>query len=208
MDSKRCALYLRVSNEKLTVENQRLELERFAASQGWTIVRTFEDSATGSNGHRPGLKALFDAVSRREMDVVLVWACDRVTREGTAKLLEYLNKLQSYGVGFRSYQEACLDTVGPFGDVILALFATFSKLERERLIERTRAGLKRAKAEGKTLGRPKLVVDRARLSALREKGMTIREIAEGMGCSTGFVHKTLRAWRVPSVGNTALGVAS
>ena len=110
----------------------------------------------------------------------------------TAKLLEYLNRLQSYGVGFRSYQEACLDTVGPFAEVILALFATFAKLECERLIERTRAGLRRAKAEGKTLGRPRLCVDRARIAELRDSGVTVRQIAAGVGCSVGFVHKTLR----------------
>ena len=79
MEDKRCVLYLRVSNEKLTVENQRARTRAIRCQSGVTIVRTFEDSSTGSNGDRPGLKALFDAASRHEVDVVLVLACDRIT---------------------------------------------------------------------------------------------------------------------------------
>src|SRR5215470_9093740 len=77
VEAKTCALYLRVSTDGQTVHNQRLELERYAGCQQWQIVRVFEDSATGSNGDRPGFKAMFDAASRHEFDVVLVWACDR-----------------------------------------------------------------------------------------------------------------------------------
>jgi DNA invertase Pin-like site-specific DNA recombinase len=108
-------------------------------------------------------------------------------------------------VGFRSYQEACLDTVGPFADVILALFATFAKLERSRLIERTKAGLQRARAEGKTLGRPKLVVDRARIAEMRVAGLSFAKIANELGCSPAFIHKTCRQWKPASAGNTKAG---
>jgi DNA invertase Pin-like site-specific DNA recombinase len=188
----RAAIYTRVSTAEQHADNQRLELERFADSQGWQVVKQFVDSGfTGSNGHRPALKALFESASRREFDVLLVWACDRLTREGTGKLLEYLNRLTAYGIRFRSFQEACLDTVGPFGDVILALFATFAKLERTRLIERTKCGIERARKEGRVIGRPKVAVDARRIAKLRAQGLSWSEITRETGISKGTAQRAV-----------------
>jgi DNA invertase Pin-like site-specific DNA recombinase len=205
---KTCCLYLRVSTDEQTCQNQRLQLESFAASQGWTIVKVFEDSATGSNGDRPGFKAMFDAASRHEFDVVLVWSVDRITREGALKLLQYIDKLSQWNVGLRSYQESAIDTVGPLRDIFIAMYSTFAKLERDKLIDRTRAGLQRARAEGKQLGRPKLVVDRERIADMRAQGLTVRQVAGELGCSVGFVHKTYRQWKPCNGARKAAGSAS
>lgn len=161
----------------------------------WTIVAQYEDRESGSKGEkgRPQFKAMMEAASRREFDTILVFSLDRFSREGIGKTCGYLRRLAAYKVGFRSYSEQFLDTTGDFGELITAIFAFFASFERRRIIERISAGLERARAEGKTLGRPRLIVDRDRVRDLRADGHSIRAIAAKMKISNGTVQQIIRA---------------
>jgi DNA invertase Pin-like site-specific DNA recombinase len=189
------AIYSRVSTDQQTTENQLSQLRAFAAKQGWNVVHEFTDTASGakSEAQRPGFKAMMAAASRREFDLLLFWALDRFTREGTFKTLEYLNRLESYGVGYRSFQEAHFDSCGPFKDVVLAVAATLAKQERARLSERTKAGLATARRYGKVIGRPRVAVSHSEVKALRQTGLSIRQIASRLSVSVGTVHSLLAA---------------
>src|SRR5580692_1160583 len=101
---------------------------------------------------------MFTDASRRKFDLVLFWALDRLSREGVLETLQHLNRLTSYGIGFRSYTEQFFDSCGIFREAVIAIMATLAKQERVKRSERTKAGLARVKASGKTLGRPRLAV--------------------------------------------------
>ncbi len=102
---------------------------------------------------------MFEDASKRKFDLVLFWAPDTFSREGTLETLQHLQLLSNWGVNWRSYQEAYFDSCGPFRDVVVSLMATLAKQERLRISERTKAGLQRARRAGKTLGRPRVDVD-------------------------------------------------
>ena len=175
----RCALYVRVSTGKQETENQAHTLRQFAASQGWEIVATHSDEISGGKGERqrPGFRALMDAASRREFDVLLFWALDRFSREGVLPTLQYLQRLDSYGVAWRSFSEQYLDSTGMFKDAVISIMATIAKQERIRLSERTRAGVERARREGKTLGRPRIAADAGMIREMRSRGCNWSEIS-------------------------------
>jgi DNA invertase Pin-like site-specific DNA recombinase len=124
---------------------------------------------------------------------VVFWALDRLTREGTRATLNYLQRLESKGVGYVSYQEQWLDSTGPFKDVMISLFATLAKQERARTSERTIAGLTVARAKGKRLGRPPLPQETIRtvLSLSQHAGMGARKIAKRTGFPLGTVSAIL-----------------
>src|SRR6202021_3003041 len=120
---------------------------------------------------------MFAAASRRQFDAVLFWALDRFSREGVFDTLQHLQRLTSFGVGYRSYTEQYLDSCGLFRDAVVGILAAVAKQERVRLSERTVAGLQRAKAQGRVGGRPKVVCDRQKVLALRGAGKSLGEIA-------------------------------
>src|SRR3954469_7094863 len=132
---------------------------------------------SGKTADRPQFEKLFNDASKRKFDLVLFWALDRFTREGTLATLKHLEMLSGYGLAWRSYQEAYLDSCGPFKDVLISLMATLAKQERLRISDRTKAGLQRARRAGKVLGRPRVDVDVNRLRALQEQGLSLRQIA-------------------------------
>ena len=149
------ALYLRVSTDKQETENQALQLRDFAPKQGWQIVEEYvDDGITGTKSNRAALKRMFEDASRRKFDLVLFWALDRLSREGVLQTLQYLNRLESYGVGYKSFTEPYFDSCGVFKDAIIAIMATLAKQESIKRSERTKAGLARVKAQGGFLGRP------------------------------------------------------
>jgi DNA invertase Pin-like site-specific DNA recombinase len=154
----RAAYYLRVSTEGQELENQRGEIVPFIDRRGWKLECAFEDIVSGGKTEkdRPGFAAMLKAAHQRKFDVLVFWALDRLTREGTRATLNYLQRLESKGVDYVSYQEQWLDSTGPFKDVMISMFATLAKQERARISERTIAGLKIARAKGKRLGRPLL----------------------------------------------------
>jgi len=166
-------------------------LREFCDSQGWQIVQEFMDKTSGKRGDRVQFQAMFDAASRREFDAVLLWSLDRFTREGTLPTLQYLQRLDAYGIAYRSFTESWLDSQGPFKDVVLALLATLAKQERIRLSERVTAGLARARKEGRIGGRPKLVVSGGKIHKLAGQGLSAIEIGRRLGCSRMTVARRL-----------------
>src|SRR6201987_1499239 len=153
----RVALYGRVStnNGRQDTENQFAQLRQFAATQGWIIVHEYRDHASGKRSDRKEFQSMLEAASRREFDVLLFWSLDRLSREGTVETLNYLQRLSSYGVNYRSFTEQYLDSTGIFKEAVIGILAAVAKQERVRLSERTIAGLERARAQGRVGGRPK-----------------------------------------------------
>jgi DNA invertase Pin-like site-specific DNA recombinase len=162
---------------------------------GWEIAAEFHDAKSGKSLDRPGLKRMLGAASRREFDVLVFWSLDRLSRSGVGDVLNLLKQLSGWGVAYRSMQEYYLDSLGPFGDVVVALLATIAKMEREKIRERTLAGLARARKQGRIGGRPK-AEDDAKLvqtvQRLRAAGKSIRQIAAEADISTNTVLKLMR----------------
>jgi DNA invertase Pin-like site-specific DNA recombinase len=142
--------------------------------QGWIIVCVYEDHDSGSKADRAQFQAMMADAAQRRFDVLVFWALDRLTREGALETLQHLNRLSSYGVGFRSFTEPYLDSCGIFKDAVIAILGTIAKQERVRISERVRAGLDRAKSQGtksgRPIGRPKAVFSRDRALELRAQG--------------------------------------
>jgi len=157
----RVAIYARVStsDRDQNVETQLLPLREFVAAQGWQVAGEFVDhaSATDLRG-RVAWRELLDQAAKRRADVILVWKLDRAFRS-VAHMAATVEQLRRWGVGLRSYSEPWLDTSGasPVGDLMLNILASFAQFERALIAERVRAGMERARKQGKHLGRPRVV---------------------------------------------------
>src|SRR3984893_3733940 len=197
----RAAYYLRVSTEAQEIENQRVEIAPFIDRRGWKLVYAFEDVMSGAKREkdRPGFAAMFKAAHQRKFDILIFWALDRLTREGTRATLNYLQRLESKGIDYVSYQEQWLDSTGPFKDVMVSMFASLAKQERARISERTIAGLKVARAKGKRLGRPPLSEQTVQtvMSLNREARIGARKIAKSTAIPLGTVSAILSRSRQP-----------
>src|SRR5215472_3687420 len=192
----RIALYARVSTKDKGQdhENQLRELREFVgrkAADGWELVHEYVDKASGKSAERPQFQQLFGDASRRQFDLVLFWSLDRFSREGVLETLQHLQRLSSHGVEWFSYREEYLRSVGVFKDAVLAILACIAKQERIRLSERVQAGLSRARAQGKALGRPRAEVRSERVLQLRNRGLSIRQIAGQTGVSAMTVQRLL-----------------
>lgn len=184
----RAALYLRVSTDGQTVENQRLVLDAVAQRRGWEIARTYEDNGiSGAKGRdkRLGFDSMLKDASRRRFDVLMVWSIDRMGRS-TATVAGALAELEAAGVAIYADKEG-MDATTPHGKAMLQMAAVFAELERGMIRERVKAGLERAKSQGVVLGRPKVADDkieavRARLQA--GEGMVRIAKTLGVGVST------------------------
>lgn len=179
------ALYLRVSTDKQETENQAVQLREFATKQGWQIVREYCDYESGSKSDRAEFQRMFADGSKRQFDLVLFWALDRLSREGVYQTLQHLNRLETYGIGFRSFTEPYFDSCGVFKDAVIAIMATLAKQERIKRAERTKAGLARVRAAGKRLGRPVRLngEHHAAVARLRAAGVSYRAIASQLSIS-------------------------
>ena len=135
---------------------------------------------------------MFTAASRKEFDILLFWSLDRLSREGVYETLTYLQRLTSYGIGYRSYTEQYLDSAGIFKDAIISIMATLAKQERIKISERTLAGLETARAKGKVLGRPRKVFDRERLVQLRKAGWSLGQLSKEFRISRTHVARLLQ----------------
>jgi DNA invertase Pin-like site-specific DNA recombinase len=189
----RAAIYARVSKDdgSQTTENQLLELRRFAQSQAWEIPKEYIDEASGANSDREQFQVMLKDASKRRFDVLLVWASDRLTREGAYETMHYLKMLDSYGVRFRSYTESFLDTTGPVRDLLIAIAGWLAQQEREKIRIRTLAGQARARAQGKVIGRPKVAVNVPLLASLRSQGASWGQIVKQTGVSMGTAQRAL-----------------
>ena len=191
----RTALYLRVSTDKQETENQAMQLREFAARQGWQIVLEYVDYESGGKNDRAQFRQMFEDASRRKFDLLLFWALDRLSREGVLETLQYLNRLTSYGIAWRSFTEQFFDSCGPFRDAVIAIMATLAKQERVKRSERTKAGLARVRAAGKALGRPAKLNGQhtAAIARLRAQGLSQRAIGRELGISEGSVRRLASA---------------
>ena len=193
--TKRVAIYLRVSTDSQTTENQRRELEGVAERSGWRVVAVFEDAGiSGAKGrdHRPGFDALLKAVARREVDMVAAWSVDRLGRS-LQDLVAFLSDLQAKGCDLYLHQQA-LDTSTPSGRAMFQMLAVFSEFERGMIRERVGAGLARARAQGKRLGRPRAdATTEARILELYAggAGMGKVRIAKTLGVGVSVVQRVL-----------------
>ncbi len=190
------ALYARVSTRGngQETENQLAQLREYCKAQGYEIYAEYIDEASGkSSERRLEFQRLFRDASRRRFDLVLFWALDRFSREGVLATLKYLQELDGHGVGWKSYTEQYLDSAGVFKDAIVSIMATLAKQERVKISERTLAGLERARAQGKQLGRPKKVFDRKKLVEMRRRGDSLGTIAKQFGISRTTVLRLARA---------------
>jgi DNA invertase Pin-like site-specific DNA recombinase len=195
----RAVIYARVSTKdgRQDTENQLRQLRTFAATQDWSIVHEYVDRASGKRGDREQFQKMFSAASRREFDCLLFWSLDRLSREGTVKTLNHLERLNGYGVNYRSFTEQYLDSTGMFKEAVIGILAAVAKQERVRLSERTIAGLQRAKAQGRVGGRPKTEDTEPKLMAkierLRSEGHSIRAIAMEVEKSPNTILRLLKA---------------
>jgi len=195
----RAAIYARVSTKdgRQDTENQLRQLRTFAATQDWSIVHEYVDRASGKRGDREQFQKMFSAASRREFDCLLFWSLDRLSREGTVKTLNHLERLNGYGVNYRSFTEQYLDSTGMFKEAVIGILAAVAKQERVRLSERTIAGLQRAKAQGRVGGRPKTEDTEPkllmRIERLRSEGHSIRAIAVEVKKSPNTILRLLKS---------------
>ena len=192
----RIALYARVSTKDKgqDYENQLRELREFVArkaSDGWVLAQEYVDRASGKTADRAAFQRLFEDASRRQCDLVLFWSLDRFSREGVLETLQHLQRLSSHGVEWFSYREEYLRSIGVFKEAVIAIFACIAKQERVRLSERVQAGLSRARAQGKVLGRPRPAVRSERVLQLRKRGLSMREIAAETGVSAMTIQRLI-----------------
>ena len=187
---KRAGLYMRVSTVDQHPETQLLDLRQMAAQRGYAIVQEYTDKISGTKARRPGLDQMMADARRGKFGVVLVWASDRIARS-VKHFLDVLDELNRIGVEYVSFREN-IDTGGPLGRAIVVIIGAIAELERSLIVERVRAGMRRARLEGQRIGRAPLVLDNVAILEDRQRGQSLREIAKGHRISTATVQRILR----------------
>ena len=187
---KRAALYMRVSTVDQHPETQLHDLRGLAAQRGFEIVNEYTDKISGAKAKRPGLDQLLADARRKKFDVVMVWAFDRMARS-VRHFLEVLDELNHLEIEFVSFREN-IDTGGPLGRALVVIIGAIAELERNLIIERVRAGMRRARLEGRRIGREPLNVDRHALLRDRARGMSLTDLAKAYRISRTSVCRVLR----------------
>jgi len=189
----RVALYARVSTlNNQDPEMQLAELREYAGRRGWQIVEEFTDQGvSGSKESRPALNRLMSDACRRRFDAVLVWKIDRFGRS-LKHLINSLAELGALGVAFISLRDN-LDLSTPSGRLMFQIIGAMAEFERALIQERVRAGIRNAKAKGKRLGRPRVVVDASRIATLRARGNSWSKIKAELGVSKGTAQRVFAA---------------
>ena len=189
---KRIALYCRVSTGDQTCDNQLRDLREYCRARGWTDVREFTDTGiSGTKERRPALDKLMVEAKARRVDVVVVAAFDRLGRS-VRHLVTSLELFRHLGVEFISLREQ-IDTGSPLGQAVFVIVSAIAELERSLIVERVKAGLRRARAEGKRLGRPRLRVDVRRLESVASRGLPVRVAARELGISASSYLRLVRS---------------
>src|SRR6267378_2677454 len=184
----RVAVYGRVSTAEQNAAMQIEELRAYCARRQWDIVEEFIDAGvSGSKESRPALNRLLADAKRRRFDTVLVYRYDRFARS-LRQLVNALAEFDALGIHFVSLHEG-VDTSTPNGRLVFGIFASIAEFERELIRGRVRSGLAAARARGKTLGRPRVAVDAARIARLRTQGLSWPQIARELGVSVGTAYQ-------------------
>jgi DNA invertase Pin-like site-specific DNA recombinase len=189
---RRIAFYLRVSTAGQTVENQHRELKVVAASHGWQVVAVFKDegiSGTKGRDKRPGFDQLCHGIARREFDQVAAWSVDRLGRS-LQDLVVFLGELRGKGIDLYLHQQG-IDTSTPAGKAMFQMMGVFAEFERAMIVERVNAGLARARAAGKRLGRPSALTPakERKVRKLLSENMGVVKIGKTVGIGTGTVQR-------------------
>lgn len=197
--AKRVAFYVRVSTSGQTVENQVAELNQVAERAGWTVVTVYRDEGiSGAKGRdrRPAFDRMLKAAVRREFDMVAAWSVDRLGRS-LIDLVSFLQELRAASVGIYLHQQG-LDTSTPSGEAMFGMLGVFAQFERSIITERVRAGVARARAQGKHLGRPRTdaKLERA-IAATLATGAGVNKTAAAHGVGNGTVMRIKRAMTQP-----------
>jgi DNA invertase Pin-like site-specific DNA recombinase len=187
----RTAIYLRVSTVDQNEAMQRNELRDMAQQRGWQVVDEYTDHISGAKARRPALDRLLSDARRGRIDLVLVWACDRLARS-TRHFLELLDEFQRMNIAFISLREN-IDTAGPTGKALVTIIGAIAELERGLIVERVRAGMRRAKLDGRKIGRPALTVDAEQIRYDRDQlHYSLKKIAKIHGISKTTVGRILK----------------
>ena len=186
---KRAALYLRVSTLDQHPETQLYDLQQMAAQRGYEIVHEYTDRISGDKARRPSLDEMMQDARRGRFDVVLVWASDRLARS-VKHFLEVLDELNHLNVEFVSFREQ-IDTGGPLGRAIIVIVGAIAELERNLIVERVRAGMRRAKLEGRHIGRQPLDLDRVGILRDRNQGQSLGQLAKSYRVSRATIHRVV-----------------
>jgi DNA invertase Pin-like site-specific DNA recombinase len=198
---KRAAIYVRVSTERQTVENQVRELRQIAEHRGWEVVEQYSDAGiSGTKGRdgRPGLNLMLNDAKRRKFDVVMAWAIDRLGRS-LVDLLHTIQELEASSVDLYLDQQS-IDTTTPMGKLMFQVTGAFAEFERSMIRQRVHAGLKRAVEAGKVLGRPR-ISDKLekRIKHELRAGKGILKVAHEVGVGHGTVERIAREMDRPFV---------
>jgi DNA invertase Pin-like site-specific DNA recombinase len=185
------AIYARVSTFDQEPENQLAELRRYVQARGWTAAEYVDRGVSGAKERRPALDTMLKAARRRQVDVIVCWRLDRLGRS-LKHLITVLDEFQALGVAFVSLNEG-VDGTTPAGKLQMHILGAIAEFERDRIRERVLAGLQRARAQGKKLGRP-----RGRTTpSVAAAGLTVRQAAVQWGVSKSTAARRMAAGEVP-----------
>lgn len=187
---QRCALYVRVSKGDQYLENQLPDLQQLASTRGLEVVETYEEHVSAVK-HRPQFERMMEDAHRGKFNVLIVWALDRFGRSMVGNLTDVL-ALDRIGVTVISVRESWMDMEGPVRPLLVAIFSWVAEQERLRLVERTKAGLDRARRAGKRLGRPRAFVEVWKARAMLEKGSSVRATARALGVPLATLQRALK----------------
>jgi DNA invertase Pin-like site-specific DNA recombinase len=187
----RIAIYARVSTKDQSCELQVRDLRAYCTARGIELVREYIDvGQSGAKDSRPELNKLMDDARKRQFDAVICWRFDRFARS-TKHLLSALEEFRGLGIQFISYQEN-IDTTSALGTALFTIISSVAQLERDLIRERVSAGIRNARANGKKLGRPNVIVSREQILQLRADGRSLQQIATTLNVGYGTVRVRLQ----------------
>ena len=187
---RRAVFYMRVSTADQHPETQRWDLEKLAIQRGLEVIEHYVDHGiSGSRTRRPALDRLLEDAHAGKFDVVMVWAFDRLARSVT-HLIAVLDELQRLNIGFISFREN-IATDGPLGRALTVIIAAIAELEKSLIVERVRAGMRRARLEGRRVGRSPLVLDCRAIAQGRDRGLSLRQLARIHAVSYTTIQRVL-----------------
>ena len=188
---KRIAIYTRVSTDNQTTENQERELRAVAKRQGWQVVKVYTDhGVSGAKGRdqRPAFKEMYEDAARREFDMVAAWSVDRLGRS-LQDLVGFLSELHALKIDLFLHQQG-IDTTTPAGKAMFQMMGVFAEFERTMIRDRIKAGISRARAQGKRLGRPRTPPKNEKaIRAALKAGTGIRKTASQVGVGVATVQR-------------------
>lgn len=185
-------IYSRVSKESSDNTNQLIILRDYCHKMNYEIYDEYVDVVSGGSPNRPEFNRMMNDASKHKFSLLLFFALDRLTREGTRKTIQYLQLLDDYNVSYKSYSEQYIDSSGIFKDVIISLLSTLAFQEKIRISERVKAGLEKSRQQGRVGGRPTLDESKiSKISKLRSDGISIVDIAKELKISRGSVYQYL-----------------